>query len=169
MRLSEAQNRQSPEAWSADEELIIATIQHAESVPRAEAIRRMQRRRKSSKPMAEIPSAPTARRLCRSPRCRRGDDGGPGSLAHLRSDALYCNATCKKAGQRSPKPEKQASNRQCLRGPKRDKSGSLVVCPTPMNMSLKSPAIANSGFGYGDSKGEPGRGQGLSNTGSLRR
>ena len=25
------------------------------------------------------------RRLCRNPRCTRGDDGGPGSLAHLRA------------------------------------------------------------------------------------
>lgn len=48
MRLAEAQSRQSAEAWSADQELTITTIQQAESVPRAEAIRRMQRRRKGS-------------------------------------------------------------------------------------------------------------------------
>jgi hypothetical protein len=36
MWLTEAQDQQSAEAWSADEELVIATIQQTESVPRAE-------------------------------------------------------------------------------------------------------------------------------------
>lgn len=50
MRLSEAQRRKAActTAWSTEQELIITTLQQAESVPRAEAIRRMQRRRKAS-------------------------------------------------------------------------------------------------------------------------
>jgi hypothetical protein len=96
MRLGEAQSRQSAEAWSAEEELTIADIQQAESVPRAEAIRLMQRRKKALQPVAQRRSVPTNQRLCRNPRCTRGDDGGPGSLAHLRADARYCGATCKK-------------------------------------------------------------------------
>jgi hypothetical protein len=111
--------------WSTDEERNISSIQQAESVPRAEAIRRMQRRKKSSKPMAEIPSAPTTQRLCRNPRCRRGDDGGPGSLAHLRADAMYCGDACRMAAQRSPNRQKQTSDPQCLRGSKANKFGSL--------------------------------------------
>lgn len=45
-------------------------------------------------------------RVCQNPRCRRGDGGGPGSLAHLRADAVYCNTTCKKAVQRRSNREK---------------------------------------------------------------
>jgi hypothetical protein len=155
--------------WSSEEELVIASIQEFESVPRAEAIRRMQRRKKASllglgclclnpekgtrlNNHLNAPR-PSAGRLCRNPRCTRGDDGGPGSLAHLRADALYCNATCKKAGQRSSKPEKRASNRQCLRGHKGDKSGALVYAPTPTNAPLKSPANAILKLAYDDSGG----------------
>jgi hypothetical protein len=69
-------------------------------------------------------------RLCRNPRCTRGEDGGPGSLAHLRSDALFCGETCKKAAHRSPNSENRGSNRQCLRGSKGDKSGSVAL---PLN------------------------------------
>jgi len=72
MRLSEAQGRQNAQAWSADEELIIATIQQGESVPRAEAIRRMQRRKKASSPVVDRPAVPTTQRLCRNPRCTPG-------------------------------------------------------------------------------------------------
>jgi hypothetical protein len=111
--------------WSTDEERNISSIQQAESVPRAEAIRRMQRRKKASRPLAESPAAPTTRRLCRNPGCTRGDDGGPGSLAHLRADALYCNATCKKAVQRSPKRQNRPSKSQCLCGSKRGQFASL--------------------------------------------
>jgi hypothetical protein len=124
MQLTEAQSARAAESWSAEQELIIATIQQAESVPRAEAIRRMQRRKKASRPVLDRP-VPTTQRLCRNPRCTRGDDGGPGSLAHLRADALYCNATCKKAVQRSPKRQNRPSNRQCLCGSKRGQFGSL--------------------------------------------
>ena len=48
MRLAEVQSRQSAQSWSAEEELIITTIQQAESVPRAEALRRMRRRKRAS-------------------------------------------------------------------------------------------------------------------------
>jgi Family of unknown function (DUF6302) len=65
-------------------------------------------------------------RLCRNPRCTRGEDGSPGSLAHLRADARYCNATCKKAVQRSSNHRNRASNRQYLCGSKRGQSGSVV-------------------------------------------
>jgi len=257
MRLTEAQSRKavSTAGWSTEEELIIGTIQQAESVPRAEAIRRMQRRRKGSflavdrpwyaarlddpwlldfsiplrseygfvsavpvggrrrgslvpfasriyaehaaerlKGKAGFPSvriecsqkriahhvvrwgedeslmkeshgqahAQVAKhkaageffgysnsairdflfeqfereavlaveRLCRNPRCTRGDDGGPGSLAHLRADARYCDDTCKKADQRSLRRGNEASNRQCLCGAKRDKTVSVVL---PLN------------------------------------
>jgi len=119
MQLAEGQSTQTAPSWSADEELMIKTIQQAESVPRAEAIRRMQRRKHASRRLA-------TRRLCRNPRCTRGDDGGPGSLAHLRADALYCDDACRMAAQRTPKPEKRASNRQCLCGSKANKSDSLV-------------------------------------------
>jgi hypothetical protein len=110
--------------WSVEEELIIATIQKVESVPRAEAVRRMQRRKKTSRPIAAMP-APTTQRLCRNPLCTHGDDRGPGPLAHLRADARYCNATCKKAVQRSPKRQNRPSNRQCLCGSKRGQFASL--------------------------------------------
>jgi hypothetical protein len=121
----------SPIGWSADEELVIATIQQTESVARTEAIRRMQRRKKMSRIATDLTSSKrravrAAGRTCQNPRCTRGDDQRPGSLAHLRADALYRNATCKKAGQRSLKLENRALNRQCLCGSKRDKSGSLV-------------------------------------------
>ncbi len=105
----------SETAWSEAEELIITAIRQTESVPRAEAIRRMQRRKKASRQRV---TASGAGRLCRNPRCTRGDDGGPGSLAHLRADARYCNASCKKAVQRSPNRQNRPSNRQCLCGSK---------------------------------------------------
>jgi hypothetical protein len=151
-RLTEAQSQPDAHAWTAEEELIIATIQQTESVPRAEAIRCMQRRKKASRPVAESPAVPTTQRLCRNPRCRRGEDGGPGSLAHLRADALYCNATCKKAGQRSLNAKiglRIASIHAGLKGT------NSVLCghPTaPVNMSLKRPAIAISRLGNGDSR-----------------
>jgi Family of unknown function (DUF6302) len=69
-------------------------------------------------------------RLCRNPRCTRGDDHGPGSLAHLRADTRYCDDTCKKAGQRSLRRENEVPNRQCLCGSKRDKSVSVAL---PLN------------------------------------
>jgi hypothetical protein len=122
MRLLDAQTAQS---WSAEEEQIIATIQQAESVPRAEAIRRMQRRKKAPRSLALHPAAPTTARACRNPRCARGDDGGPGSLAHLRAGALYCNDACRMAAQRSPNRRNLTSARQCLCGPKANKFGSL--------------------------------------------
>jgi Family of unknown function (DUF6302) len=251
MQRAEAQSRQSLEAWSADEELIITTIQRAESVPRAEAIRRMQRRKKASRSAADrswhaarladlslldfsipvrtgedkfmlaVPVGGTRRggfvslgdrrdaeaaaerltgqagfpnvrieissrsnklhvvrwgedeptcvegtfsveaqiagykaagkffgysdsairaflleqfgrdavlateRLCRNPRCTRGDDGGSGSLLHLRGDALYCDNTCRMAAQRCPKRENEASDRQYSCGSKAHKFGSL--------------------------------------------
>jgi len=126
MPLTEGQSAQNAGySWSAEEELIIATIQKAESVPRAEAIRRMQRRKKASRPVADRPAVPATQRLCRNPRCTRGDDSGPGSLAHLRADALYCNATCKKAVQRSPKHQNRHPDRQCLCGSNRGQIDSL--------------------------------------------
>jgi hypothetical protein len=126
----EAQSSQKALSWSAEEELAIITIQQTESVPRAEAIRIMQRRKKLSPLAAALKSLNSGticgtRRLCRNPKCARGDDQGPGSLAHLRADALYCNATCKKAAQRSPNHGNHTSNRQCLCGYKGDKNGSL--------------------------------------------
>jgi hypothetical protein len=72
--------------------LSLLTIQLTESVPRVEAICRMQRRKEASgfsvprvRPGQETRRA--ALRLCRNPRCGRGDDGGPASLQHLRVDA----------------------------------------------------------------------------------
>lgn len=255
MSLVEAKDQQSAQSWSAEQEMIINTIQQAESVSRAEAIRRMQRRKKASHLAVDRPwyaarlfdlwlldfsiplrsgdehfvlavpvggrrrsgfiSLPSpeyaeqaaerlkgnagfpdirieysrergfqhivrwgenepsitqrfnqaeaqiaqhratgeffgysdlairaflleqfgretvlaAERLCRNPRCTRGEDGGPGSLAHLRADALYCGETCKKAAQRSPNCENRGSNRQCLCGFKRDKSVSVALAP----------------------------------------
>jgi len=106
-------------AWTDEEELLIAMIEENESVPRAEAIRRMQRRKKAA------PSHSPGR-LCENPRCTKGEGGGPNSLAHLRADARYCDATCKKAVQRSPNRQKQPSNRQCLCGSKRGQIGRRV-------------------------------------------
>ncbi len=122
---TETQGIQSIQSWSAEEESIIATIQQTESVPRAEAIRRMQRRKKSSTPLVGRSAAPITQRSCRNPRCTRGEDGSPGSLAHLRADALYCGATCKKAVQRGARRQNQPSNRQCLCGSKRGQNDSL--------------------------------------------
>jgi len=273
MQLAKAQSAHSAQSWSAEEELIIATIHQAESVPRVEAIRRMQRRRKASflaidrawyatrladpwlldfsiplrggdgclvlavpvggqrhgghlsfpsrkcteqaterlMGKAGFPNirlersrepgayhvvrwgdgAPTilersshadgqiaehkaagelfgysdsairaflfeqfgrdtvlaAERLCRNPRCTRGDDGGPGSLAHLRADARYCDDTCRKAGQRSLRRENGASNRRCLCWSRRDKSVVVGHPSTPVNVLSKSPAIAFRGGG----------------------
>lgn len=134
MQLAEAQSAQTAQSWSAEEELIIATIRQTESVQRPEAIRRMQRRRKLSSLATALTSLQRGAilangRLCRNSRCTRGEHNGPGSLAHLRAEALYCNAACKKAAQRSPNRENRASNRQCLCGPKRDKSRSLLSPP----------------------------------------
>ena len=125
MPFAETPCARAEESWSGEEELTIRTIQQAESVPRAEAIRRMQRRKKASRFVADRPAVPTTERLCRNPRCTRGDDGGPESLAHLRADALYCNATCKKAVQRGSNRQNRPSNRQCLCGSKRGQIGSL--------------------------------------------
>jgi hypothetical protein len=124
--------------WSDEEEHVIATIQQVESVPRPEAIRRMQRRKKASsfsvpRPHSDEETRRAALRLCRNPRCTRGDDGGPASLAHLRADALYCDPTCKKAGQRSPSRQNRPSNRQCLCGSKGDKSASRAP---PLNAEV---------------------------------
>jgi hypothetical protein len=68
----------------------------------------------------------TTERLCRNPRCTRGEYGGPGSLAHLRANALYCDNACRMAAQRSPRREKDASDRQCLCGSKAHNVGSLA-------------------------------------------
>jgi hypothetical protein len=125
VQLTEAQGARAAKSWSAEQEWIIATIQQTESVPRAEAIRRMQRRKKAARLMVDRPPVPATQRLCRNPRCTRGDDGGPGSLAHLRADACYCNATCKKAAQRSPNRPNRPSDRQYSCRPKGDKFGSL--------------------------------------------
>jgi hypothetical protein len=121
------------DTWSDEEERTIRMIQQAECVPRMEAIRRMQRRKQASRfPLFQsrltenVRREPSRGRVCRNPRCTRGDDGGPGSLAHLRADARYCGAACKKAVQRSPKLENQASNPQCLCGSKRGQFGPLV-------------------------------------------
>jgi hypothetical protein len=125
---------QNANYWSADDERTIKTVQQAELVPRAEAIRRMQRRKKLS-PLATVlaslkrEAVLTVERLCQNPRCTKGEDGGPGSMAHLRADARYCDAICKKAVQRSSKRRNRASNRQCLCGSKRGQSGSLEPPP----------------------------------------
>jgi hypothetical protein len=125
---------ESAEAWSADEERTIKTIQQAESVPRAEAIRRMQRRKKISHSVAALTSLKRRAmfaidRMCRNPRCTKGEDGGPRSLTHLRADARYCDATCKKAVQRSLNRQNRTSNHQSLSGSKRGQFGSLVPPP----------------------------------------
>jgi len=134
MHLTEVQSTQASQSWSTEEELTITTIQQTESVSRPEAIRRMQRRKKLS-PLARAlkplnrGAVLCTRRQCRNPRCTRGDDHGPGSLAHLRADALYCNSACKKAAQRGSNHENRASNRQCSCGPKGDKNGPLRLPP----------------------------------------
>lgn len=127
--LAETQNAQTAHGWSTREERIIAAIQQSESVPRAEAVRRMRRRKLDDlkgriRPLAEVIGDPGLR-ICRNPTCTRGDNGESGSLDHLRVDALYCDAACKKAAQRSPKREKRSSDRQCLCGLKGDKTASL--------------------------------------------
>jgi hypothetical protein len=131
MQLSHEQNREVMTGWSSDEELVISTIQQTELVSRSEAIRRMRRRKQLSPLAAAMASLKReailiSGRLCRNPRCTKGEDGGPGSLAHLRADARYCNATCKKAVQRSSNHRNRASNRQYLCGSKRGQSGSVV-------------------------------------------
>ena len=145
MPLKVEQIRESPvtSGWSAEEELVIATIQATESVPRPEAIRRMQRRKKTSGwESFRRETVLAAGRVCRNPQCTRGGNGGPGSLTHLRADALYCDATCKKAGQRSPNRQNQPSNRQCLCGSKGDKNGPLLSLHHPEE---SAPQIASNG------------------------
>lgn len=106
---------QLADGWSPREEQIIAELQHVESVPRAEAIRRMRRRklddlrgrtRSQAEFLADLGRSLQSDRLCQNPSCTRGDGGTPASLAHLRADARYCSDVCKKAGQRSPNREK---------------------------------------------------------------
>jgi hypothetical protein len=127
--------------WSDEEELIISTIQQTDSVSRPEAIRRMQRLKKSSRWTSFRKETVLAGgRLRRNSRCTRGDNGGPGSLAHLRGDALYCDDACKKAAQRSPNRQKQPSNSQCLCGSKRDKNGSQL---SPHQPGESAPQIAS--------------------------
>lgn len=87
----------------------------------------VERKKRSRRPV----TAGGAVRLCRNPCCTRGDDGGPGSLGHLRADALYCDDACRMAAQRSPNRQNQPSNSQCLCGSKANKSGSLVVPHEP--------------------------------------
>ena len=53
-------------SWSGEEESIIVEIQQAESVPRAEAIRRMQRRKKVSLLTMNSQVLPNTQRLCRN-------------------------------------------------------------------------------------------------------
>ena len=129
MKLTETHNREVAHltCWSAEDESNITAIQQAESVPRAEAIRRMQRRKKTSTSVLEWPAVPRSRRLCQNPRCRRGDDGGAGSLAHLRADALYCGDACRMAAQRSPNRQHVPSNRQYLCGSKPNKFGTMLA------------------------------------------
>lgn len=132
MKIRHEQSLEIATGWSAEEERVIETIQRTESVLRPEAIRRMQRRKKTSgMPTGLAPlkreTILAAVRLCQNPRCNRGEDHGRGSLAHLRADALYCNATCKKAGQRSLKRKNRASSGQCLCGSKGDKSVSVAL------------------------------------------
>jgi hypothetical protein len=91
-------------SWTDGEELLIATIEENESVPRAEAIRRMQRRKDAAR------RKQARERLCQNQRCTKGARGGPNSLAHLRVDARYCDATCKKAVQRGPNRQKQSKS-----------------------------------------------------------
>ena len=118
--------------WSEEEELIIATIQRSESVPRAEALRRMQRRKTTlGWTSFKRETVLAARRLCRNSRCSRGDDGGPGSLAHLRSDALYCDDACRMAARRGPNRQNRSSNRQCSCGSKANKNGRLLSLHHP--------------------------------------
>ena len=125
MQPAEADGVQIVQSWSAEEESLITTIQQTESVPRIEAIRRMQRRKKAASSLPLWLARPTGARLCENPRCRRGDAGGPASLAHLRAGALYCNDACRMAAQRSPKRQNRISDRQCLRGSKANTFGSM--------------------------------------------
>jgi hypothetical protein len=73
MSLDEKQNRQLlAMEWSAEEKLIIATIQQAESVPRPEAIGRKQRRKKLSHLATALTSLKRGTKvatghLCRNP------------------------------------------------------------------------------------------------------
>jgi hypothetical protein len=107
---------QLADAWSPGEEKIITDIQRTESVPRIEAIRRMRRRKLddlrgkirrrpevTGNPKSSEPSRAPGRasRLCRNPSCTKGADGGPGSLAHLRAGARFCDDACRKAARRS--------------------------------------------------------------------
>ena len=134
MHLTETESRQPTQHWSAEEEVSIAMIQQRDSVSRPEAVRRMQRGKKMSPLATALASlrrviAIPVERPCQNPRCARGENGSPGSLAHLRADAMYCNGACKKAGQRSPKRKKRTLSSQRLCGPKGDKFGSLPRPP----------------------------------------
>lgn len=103
-------NPRTGKGWTDREESVIAEISEREGVPRPEAIRRMRRRRLDDLKgricsLAELgideTSVQPMPRRCRNPRCTRGDDGGRGSLLHLRTDARYCDDACRKAVRRS--------------------------------------------------------------------
>jgi len=133
--------------WSDEEELIIATIQQADSLPRPEAIRRMQRLKKSSRWASfRRETVLAGGRVCRNSRCTQGNDGGPGSLVHLRADALYCDDACRMAARRSPNRLKQPSNRQCLCGSKANKKGSM---PSPHHRPGCAARIASNSESHG--------------------
>jgi hypothetical protein len=157
MKIRHKQSLEIVTGWSADEELVIATIQETELVSRPEAIRRMQRRKKSpglaiGTKSLKRPAAYAASRMCWNPRCTRGEDHGPGSLIHLRADARYCNATCKKAGQRSLKRENRRQIANVYAGLKGTNLALWHHPSTLMDVLSKSPAIAISRFGFGDSR-----------------
>ena len=65
--------------------------------------------------VADAAAAP-AGRFGRNRTRRRGEDGMPAGLDHLRANARFCSDTCKKQARRSPNRQKPARNRQCLRG-----------------------------------------------------
>lgn len=65
-----------------------------------------------------------AERLCRNPKCNRGENGVPRSIAHLRADSLYCDNACRMAAQRHPSQENHASGRQYSCGSKAHNFGS---------------------------------------------
>jgi predicted nucleic acid-binding Zn ribbon protein len=60
--------------------------------------------------------------FCRNPNCKRGEDGKPASLAHLRAGTRFCSETCKKQAARSPNPQKPASKTPVFIGFSRDTS-----------------------------------------------
>jgi hypothetical protein len=69
-------------------------------------------------------SAPNG--LCQNPACKRGGNGQPAGLAHLRVGTRFCSESCKKQSQRRSNHQKQPPKSANWRGFSRDATRKLM-------------------------------------------